>query len=174
MKLQEKVVVSIIGKDVQLIRDKERLHALYEWYLFALETRLVPATIDSVEQIMLFNDRVIEADNAFARLAYAADKTVERLASVKISKDGTFSMASFGPLPKGMNTHMPQATPIAGNAQDIANQLRALAPSAPTVNNNIEMTLDIESIRSEEDIERMAGLVADKIAEELDTKSLTE
>ena len=174
MKLQEKVVVSIIGKDVQLIRDKERLHALYEWYLFALETRLVPATIDSVEQIMLFNDRVIEADNAFARLAYAADKTVERLASVKISKDGSFSMAGFGPLPKGMNTHMPQATPIAGNAQDIANQLRALAPSAPTVNNNIEMTLDIESIRSEEDIERMAGLVADKIAEELDTKSLTE
>ena len=83
-------------------------------------------------------------------------------------------MAGFGPLPKGMNTHMPQATPIAGNAQDIANQLRALAPSAPTVNNNIEMTLDIESIRSEEDIERMAGLVADKIAEELDTKSLTE
>lgn len=166
--------ITHMARMVELIRDKMRLHDLYQWQIEIMDQSFIPETINTVTHLVEFQDRLIVASNAFDRLAWAADRTVSRLASVKISASGKFSMASFGALPGGMINNMPVATPTRGVSQDIMNQLLGLRPEAPVVNNNIELTMDIESIRSEEDIERMAGLVADKIAEELPSKSVTE
>ena len=139
-----------------------------------LEHSLVPRSITLVGDLIELSDRTALVDAAFARLAYASDRTVKRLASVRISKMGTFSMDAFGSLPSGMNLHMPAAATVRGDAKQITDMLHGLKPQAPVVNNNIELTLAIESIRSEDDIESLAGQIANEIAKELPNKLVTE